>query len=134
MGEDDPTHLYSAYYNLELNDFILWFLLNLSALCFVHLILAFIKTKILAKHFMTIQLTAKHAVIIDKNGNIVEEEQKYEKVKTNKKKKKRKKRKKKKLAVVIEKKNEEIEPCKHEEEEKTFTLSEIEDVSGNPIK
>eukprot|EP01084_Bolivina_argentea_P083069 150414_1 len=66
------SYLYEKYFSFELNEFILWFLLNISGLCFIHLTFAFIKSKVLSKHFMPIQLSTNHIVIIDKNGNIID--------------------------------------------------------------
>lgn len=73
-GADDSLSLYDRYYEFEDQEFILWFLLNLSALCGVHSIAAFLKSKALSTHFVPIRLSSDRTVWIDRNGNIKKNE------------------------------------------------------------
>jgi len=65
------SYMYQHYYDAEINDFMVWFLSNLSALCCVHLAFAFIKIKVLSTHFLPIQLASNQILLIDRNGNVV---------------------------------------------------------------
>eukprot|EP00484_Ammonia_sp_Unknown_P002495 CAMPEP_0197076658 /NCGR_PEP_ID=MMETSP1384-20130603/212227_1 /TAXON_ID=29189 /ORGANISM="Ammonia sp." /LENGTH=710 /DNA_ID=CAMNT_0042515517 /DNA_START=1 /DNA_END=2134 /DNA_ORIENTATION=+ len=94
--DEKPSYFYDRYYYFEINDFVVWFILNLSALCGVHLIFSFIKFKVLSMHFLPIQLSSNHTVLIDRNGHIVNSKHKqYEKIKTLKPKKRKKNKRKK---------------------------------------
>jgi len=70
VSDSDPHSLYDQYFEFEAQDFVLWFVLNLTALCGVHSIAAFVKSKMLSTHFIPIRLSSDKTVWIDRNGNI----------------------------------------------------------------
>ena len=93
------SFLYSKYYGFESTEYVLWFLLNLSALCSVHVLFAALKSKVLSTHFMPVRLSSNDSVLIDRNGHIIDSDhEQWDRIRMDalsppKKKRKRKKHK-----------------------------------------